>query len=75
MLYPIIEDYSGDRLKYGVDIIIINNDEYEFMSISDLWRSEIKKALKGLPDNLKLQVKHRNGKIGYYQVKTCKEGL
>jgi len=67
-----MEDDPGDREKYGVDIITIGDEQYEFMAHCDLWRAEVQVAIKELPDKMKLQVKYRNGKTGYYQVKTCK---
>ncbi len=72
MRYEIKEDLPGDRVKYGVDIVIIGNDEYEFQAFCDLRRKEVQDALIPYKDDDKFTVIYRDGKEGRWQKKSLR---
>lgn len=72
MRYELKEDNPGDKVKYGVDVLIIGNNEYEFQAFCDFRKKEIQDALIPYNDDDKFVIIYRDGTKGKWQKKSLR---
>jgi len=68
-----MEISKEDREAFGVDVLNVTNQKFEFQALIDLRREEVIRAIWNLKDKDKLLINRRDGKISKYTVRFIKK--